>query len=200
MQSGAPTFGTPEPALVLYVMAALARRLGVPFRSGGSLCGSKIADAQAAYESAATLQPTVLGAALMLFTLSAWFADFIGLHAVFGSFLIGTAMPRGVFAVRLKQLLEPFALVFLLPVFFTYSGLNTQLTMVNTAPLRSSRSACGVHLRQVRRAGPRLGWEGWTIAKRSNRCARERARLTELIILNIGLSPASSARPCSRCW
>ena len=36
MQSGAPTFGTPEPALVLYVMAALARRLGVPFRSGGN--------------------------------------------------------------------------------------------------------------------------------------------------------------------
>ena len=35
MQSGAPTFGTPEPALVLYAMAALARRLGVPFRSGG---------------------------------------------------------------------------------------------------------------------------------------------------------------------
>ena len=61
MQSGAPTFGTPEPALVLYVMAALARRLGVPFRSGGSLCASKVADAQAAYESAATLQPTVLG-------------------------------------------------------------------------------------------------------------------------------------------
>ncbi len=37
MQSGAPTFGTPEPALVLYAMAALARRLGVPFRSGGAL-------------------------------------------------------------------------------------------------------------------------------------------------------------------
>ena len=59
MQSGAPTFGTPEPALVLYVMAALARRLGVPFRSGGGLCGSKIPDAQAAYESAATMLPTV---------------------------------------------------------------------------------------------------------------------------------------------
>src|SRR6204780_360984 len=41
MQSGAPTFGTPEPALVLYSMAALARRLGIPFRSGGSLCASK---------------------------------------------------------------------------------------------------------------------------------------------------------------
>lgn len=61
MQTGAPTFGTPEPALVLYTMAALARRLGVPFRSGGSLTASKIPDAQAAYESAATLQPTILG-------------------------------------------------------------------------------------------------------------------------------------------
>jgi len=58
MQSGAPTFGTPEPALVLYIMAALARRLGVPFRSGGGLCGSKIPDAQAAYESANTMLPT----------------------------------------------------------------------------------------------------------------------------------------------
>ncbi len=61
MQSGAPTFGTPEPALVLYTVAALARRLGVPFRSGGSLCGSKLPDAQAAYESQATIIPTVMG-------------------------------------------------------------------------------------------------------------------------------------------
>lgn len=61
MQSGAPTFGTPEPALVLYGCAQLARRLGVPFRSGGSLCGAKVPDAQAAYESANTLLPTVMG-------------------------------------------------------------------------------------------------------------------------------------------
>jgi trimethylamine--corrinoid protein Co-methyltransferase len=72
MQSGAPTFGTPEPALVLYVMAALARRLGVPFRSGGSLCGSKIADAQAAYESANTLQPTVLGGVNFVLHAAGW--------------------------------------------------------------------------------------------------------------------------------
>ena len=72
MQSGAPTFGTPEPALVLYVMAALARRLGVPFRSGGSLCASKIADAQAAYESAATLQPTVLGGVNFVLHAAGW--------------------------------------------------------------------------------------------------------------------------------
>jgi len=55
------TFGTPEPSLVLYTCAQLARRLGVPFRSGGSLCASKLPDAQAAYESANTLQATVLG-------------------------------------------------------------------------------------------------------------------------------------------
>jgi len=61
MQSGAPTFGTPEPALVLYGMGQLARRLGVPFRSGGGLCGSKAADAQAAFETANTLLPTLLG-------------------------------------------------------------------------------------------------------------------------------------------
>jgi trimethylamine--corrinoid protein Co-methyltransferase len=72
MQSGAPTFGTPEPALVLYAMAALARRLGVPFRSGGSLTASKIPDAQAAYESANTLQPTVLGGVNFVLHAAGW--------------------------------------------------------------------------------------------------------------------------------
>ena len=60
MQSGAPTFGTPEPAFVTFGAAQLARRMGVPFRSGGGLCGSKIPDAQAAYESANTLWSTIL--------------------------------------------------------------------------------------------------------------------------------------------
>ncbi len=72
MQSGAPTFGTPEPALVLYAMAALARRLGVPFRSGGNLCASKVADAQAAYESAATFQPTILAGVNFVLHAAGW--------------------------------------------------------------------------------------------------------------------------------
>ncbi|HZX56180.1 MAG TPA: trimethylamine methyltransferase family protein, partial [Ilumatobacteraceae bacterium] len=59
MQSGAPTFGTPEPQLVLYVMAALARRLGVPFRSGGNFTASKLPDYQAAYESAISYFATI---------------------------------------------------------------------------------------------------------------------------------------------
>ncbi len=72
MQSGAPTFGTPEPSLVLYVMAALARRLGVPFRSGGHLCGSKVPDAQAAYESASTMQATVLAGVNFVLHAAGW--------------------------------------------------------------------------------------------------------------------------------
>jgi len=72
MQTGAPTFGTPEPALVLYVMGQLARRLGVPFRSGGHLCASKVADAQAAYESAATMQPTMLAGANFVLHAAGW--------------------------------------------------------------------------------------------------------------------------------
>ncbi len=72
MQSGAPTFGTPEPALVLYVMASLARRLGVPFRSGGNLCASKVADAQAAYESAATFGPTILAGVNFVLHAAGW--------------------------------------------------------------------------------------------------------------------------------
>jgi trimethylamine--corrinoid protein Co-methyltransferase len=72
MQSGAPTFGTPEPALVLFAMAALARRLGLPFRSGGALCAAKIADAQAAYESANTLLPTCLAGVNFVLHTAGW--------------------------------------------------------------------------------------------------------------------------------
>lgn len=72
MQTGAPTFGTPEPAMVLYTVAALARRLGVPFRSGGSLTSSKLPDAQAAYESAATLIPAVMAGVNFMLHAAGW--------------------------------------------------------------------------------------------------------------------------------
>ena len=72
MQSGAPTFGTPEPAMVLFISAALSRRLGVPFRSGGGLCASKIPDAQAAYESANTLQSAMLAGVNFMLHTAGW--------------------------------------------------------------------------------------------------------------------------------
>tara|TARA_B100000925_G_scaffold113804_1_gene84257 strand:- start:367 stop:1359 length:993 start_codon:yes stop_codon:yes gene_type:complete len=61
MNSGAPTFGTPESSKVLYGAGQLARRLGIPFRSGGGLCGSKITDAQAAYETSNSLHAGLMG-------------------------------------------------------------------------------------------------------------------------------------------
>ncbi|HEY9536023.1 MAG TPA: trimethylamine methyltransferase family protein [Kiloniellaceae bacterium] len=86
MQSGAPTFGTPEPALVLYGMAALARRLNVPFRSGGALCASKLPDAQAAHESSQTLVPTVLGGVNFVLHAAGWLEG--GLVSSYEKFII----------------------------------------------------------------------------------------------------------------
>ena len=86
MQSGAPTFGTPEPALVLYGMAQLARRLGLPFRSGGSLCGAKLPDAQAAHESSQTLLPTVMAGVNFVLHAAGWLEG--GLVSSYEKFVI----------------------------------------------------------------------------------------------------------------
>jgi Kef-type K+ transport system membrane component KefB len=86
-------------------------------------------------ERAGGVDEKLVAIALILFLLSAWAMDAAGIHAVFGGFLLGTAMPRGRFAEDLRARLEPFTVVFLLPMFFTYSGLNTQLLMVNSASL-----------------------------------------------------------------
>lgn len=86
MQSGAPTFGTPEPALVLFTVAALARRLGVPFRSGGTLTASKVPDAQAAYEAALTLYPTLLGGVNFVLHAAGWLEG--GLVAGYEKFVL----------------------------------------------------------------------------------------------------------------
>lgn len=72
LRSGAPTFGMPEPALSYLAIGQLARRLGVPWRGGGSLTASKIADAQAAQESADTLFPTLLGGVNLVMQSAGW--------------------------------------------------------------------------------------------------------------------------------
>jgi trimethylamine--corrinoid protein Co-methyltransferase len=72
LRSGAPTFGTPEPALAYFAIGQLARRLGVPLRCGGNLCASKAADAQAASESANSLWPAFLGGANFVLHAAGW--------------------------------------------------------------------------------------------------------------------------------
>src|SRR6202167_3868778 len=60
MQSGSPSFGTPESGIGLLCTGQLARHFGLPFRTGGGLNASQTCDAQAAYESLMTLLPTFL--------------------------------------------------------------------------------------------------------------------------------------------
>ncbi|MEM6547250.1 MAG: trimethylamine methyltransferase family protein [Pseudomonadota bacterium] len=72
MNSGAPTMGTPEASKILYGAGQLARRLGLPFRSGGALCTSKLPDAQAAYETANTLNAALLGGVNFMLHAAGW--------------------------------------------------------------------------------------------------------------------------------
>ena len=88
-----------------------------------------------AVEAKGEMSMTVLSITLMLFCLSAFFMDAIGIHAIFGGFILGVFMPRGLFVEELKHKVEPLAVVLLLPMFFTYSGLNTRMDMVNSLPL-----------------------------------------------------------------
>jgi len=81
-------------------------------------------------DRSATVGNPLLAAVLSLLMLAAWITDVIGIHAVFGGFLLGVAMPRGVLSRELQQKLEPFAVVFLVPMFFTFSGLNTQMNIM----------------------------------------------------------------------
>ncbi|MEL7164282.1 MAG: trimethylamine methyltransferase family protein [Pseudomonadota bacterium] len=72
MNSGAPTFGTPEAAHITYGAGQLARRLGLPFRSSGGFCGSKLPDAQAAYESANSLNMGLLAGVNFMLHACGW--------------------------------------------------------------------------------------------------------------------------------
>ncbi|CUI00731.1 trimethylamine methyltransferase family protein [Leisingera aquaemixtae] len=86
MNSGAPTFGTPEASLVTYGAGQLARRLGVPFRSAGSFCGSKLPDAQAAYETANSLNMGLLSGVNFMLHSCGWLEG--GLVADFEKFVM----------------------------------------------------------------------------------------------------------------
>ncbi len=127
---------------------------------------------------------------LALLALGAWFTDLIGLHAVFGAFMMGAAMPRGVVTRDLIARIEPLTLALLLPLFFTYSGLNTKMTLLNTGFLWMM---CGAVL-----VAAIVGKGGacWLAARATGIPNREalgigtlmNARgLMELIMINIGL-------------
>ncbi|MFZ5751158.1 MAG: trimethylamine methyltransferase family protein [Pseudomonadota bacterium] len=86
MNSGAPTFGTPEASLITYGAGQLARRLGLPYRSAGAFCGSKLPDAQAAYESANSLNMGLLSGVNFMLHACGWLEG--GLVSSFEKFVM----------------------------------------------------------------------------------------------------------------
>jgi Kef-type K+ transport system membrane component KefB len=135
---------------------------------------------------------------LALFCLSAWYTDIIGVHAVFGGFILGIAMPRGIFAEDLRKKIEPFTVVFLLPMFFTFSGLKTQLHILldpafllpAVAILFASILGKGVACW----AAARLTGENNSTALAVGSLMNARG-LMELIIINIGLNAGVIGKP-----
>ncbi len=86
MNSGAPTFGTPEASHITYGAGQLARRMGLPFRSAGSFCGSKLPDAQAAYETANSLNLGLLSGVNFMLHACGWLEG--GLVSSFEKFVM----------------------------------------------------------------------------------------------------------------
>ncbi|MEQ8291625.1 MAG: trimethylamine methyltransferase family protein [Roseovarius sp.] len=86
MNSGAPTFGTPEASLITYGAGQLARRYGLPYRSAGSFNGSKLPDAQAAYESANSLNLGLLSGVNFMLHSCGWLEG--GLVSSFEKFVM----------------------------------------------------------------------------------------------------------------
>lgn len=132
----------------------------------------------------------VLSTVLILLMACAWFTDTVGIYAIFGAFVLGIAMPSGFFARHLTAGLEPLVTTFLLPLFFVYSGLNTQIGLLNSKALWAV--TLGILIVSI--AGKGIAC---TFAARLKRVPLREAvalgslmnarGLIELILLNIGL-------------
>jgi trimethylamine--corrinoid protein Co-methyltransferase len=92
MQSGSPSFGTPESAIGLLCTGQLARHFGLPFRTGGGLNSSQTADAQAAYEALMTLLPTFLAGTNFVMHAAGWLEG--GLVSCYEKFIIDVELLR----------------------------------------------------------------------------------------------------------
>ncbi len=183
------------------VLASFDNDLGLAYSSiGGGLCFVLVATliirpflnsvSRFAIQEDGRVSDLGLAVALAVMSLGAWFTDMIQLHAVFGAFVIGTVIPRGPIAQQLSQRIEPLTVAVLLPLFFTYSGLNTRIGVLDNMQLWG---ICGlVLLVAVLGKGVACAVAAWKtgIALREalGIGALMNARgLMELIVINIGL-------------
>jgi Kef-type K+ transport system membrane component KefB/nucleotide-binding universal stress UspA family protein len=128
---------------------------------------------------------------VLLVLASAWVTDWIGIHALFGAFVMGAVMPKGArFVHAIAERLEDFTVVLLLPIFFAYTGLQTQIGLLNRPELWLDTLliifvACLGKWGGSMLAGRSCGM-GWREASAVGVLMNTRG-LVELIILNIGL-------------
>lgn len=128
---------------------------------------------------------------LLVIMLAAWFTDWVGIYSVFGAFVAGAVMPRGELLNTIRDRFEPLVAYLLLPAFFIYSGLNTQLSLI-FEPAVLVMSAVVLIISFVGKFGA-IGlaarWQGMSWREAGSMGALANARgLMELILLNIGLT------------
>jgi Kef-type K+ transport system membrane component KefB len=136
------------------------------------------------------LPPWMLSTMLAALAAGAWFTDLVGIHSVFGAFVLGAATPHGLLSRELQSRIEPVTTSLLLPLFFVYSGLNSRIGLVDSAWLwfltgLAFLAACagkGVACFVAARITGASTREALSVATLMN--ARG---LMELILLNIGL-------------
>ncbi|HEU5084211.1 MAG TPA: cation:proton antiporter [Acidimicrobiales bacterium] len=144
------------------------------------------------HEDEGRLSGTVMAIIFVGLVLSALATDRIGIHAIFGAFLFGAIMPqRSELTEELFEKLEDFSVIFLLPLFFVFSGLRTDVLSLGTDPqlwlytilvlLVAVAGKWGGSALAARMVG--MGWRDSLSLGILMNCRG----LTELVILNIGL-------------
>jgi K+:H+ antiporter len=145
---------------------------------------------EAAAQDRGGLAPWIFSTMLALLAGGAWLTDLVGIHSVFGAFVLGAATPRGLLSRELQSKIEPVTTSLLLPLFFAYSGLNSRIGLLDSAWLWTLTAlaflaACagkGVACFIAARLTGASTREALSVATLMN--ARG---LMELILLNIGL-------------
>jgi trimethylamine--corrinoid protein Co-methyltransferase len=92
MQSGSPSFGTPESAIGLLCTGQIARHFGLPWRSGGGFTSSQTVDAQASYEAMMTMLPTFLAGTNWVMHSAGWLES--GLVSCYEKFVVDIEILR----------------------------------------------------------------------------------------------------------
>ncbi|MCV7348066.1 cation:proton antiporter [Mycolicibacterium rhodesiae] len=164
--------------LMLYVGRPLLRRL------------ETWTPPRAAVERTGGLPIAQMSVVLLVVLTASWFTDLVGIYSVFGAFVAGVVMPRGAFLDAIRERFEPLVAYLLLPAFFIYSGLNTELTLILDS---STLLMAGIVLvvsfaAKFGAVGLAARWQGMSWYEAGSMGALANARgLMELILLNIGL-------------